>query len=213
MDGIMADLQKICDLADRYRALVMVDDSHAVGFVGNQGRGTHEYCDVMKRIDIITGTLGKALGGASGGYTSGRKEMIEWLRQRSRPYLFSNTVAPVIVATSLKVLDLLESSDDLRKKLWENTRFFRLQMEKLGFQIIPGNHPIIPIMLGDAKLAVEMANRLLREGIYVVSFSYPVVPQGQARIRTQISAGHDLHHLEKAVHGFAKIGKELGVIA
>jgi len=212
MDGIMANLKAICDLADKYDALVMVDDSHSVGFVGDKGRGTHEFCGVMGRVDIITGTLGKALGGASGGYTSARKEIVEWLRQRSRPYLFSNTVAPVIVATSLKVLDLLETGDSLRKKLWENTKYFRTHMEKLGFRLVPGSHPIIPVMLGDAKLAVEMANLLLQEGIYVISFSYPVVPQGQARIRTQISAGHEKKHLDAAIAAFAKVGKHLGVI-
>ena len=213
MDGIMANLKAICDLADKYDALVMVDDSHSVGFVGDKGRGTPELCGVMDRVDILTGTLGKALGGASGGYTSARKEIIEWLRQRSRPYLFSNTVAPVIVATSLKVLDLLETGDGLRKKLWENTKYFRSHMEKLGFRLVPGSHPIIPVMLGDAKLAVEMASLLLQEGIYVISFSYPVVPQGLARIRTQISAGHEKKHLDAAVAAFAKIGRKLGVIS
>ena len=213
MDGIIANLKAICDLADKYDALVMVDDSHSVGFVGDKGRGTPELCGVMDRVDILTGTLGKALGGASGGYTSARKEIIEWLRQRSRPYLFSNTVAPVIVATSLKVLDLLETSDGLRKKLWENTKYFRSHMEKLGFRLVPGSHPIIPVMLGDAKLAVEMASLLLQEGIYVISFSYPVVPQGLARIRTQISAGHEKKHLDAAVAAFAKIGRKLGVIS
>ena len=180
MDGIIANLQALCDLADKYDALVMVDDSHAVGFMGEKGRGTHEFCKVMDRIHILTGTLGKALGGASGGYTSGRAEIIEWLRQRSRPYLFSNSVAPVIVATSLKVLDLLESGDNLRKKLRENTAYFRAGMEKLGFQLVPGSHPIIPVMLGDAKVAAELASRLLNEGIYVIAFSYPVVPKGES---------------------------------
>jgi len=213
MDGIMANLKAICDLADKYDALVMVDDSHSVGFVGDKGRGTPELCGVMDRVDILTGTLGKALGGASGGYTSARKEIIEWLRQRSRPYLFSNTVAPVIVATSLKVLDLLETGDGLRKKLWENTKYFRSHMEKLGFRLVPGSHPIIPVMLGDAKLAVEMASQLLQEGIYVISFSYPVVPQGLARIRTQVSAGHEKKHLDTALSAFAKIGRKLGVIS
>lgn len=212
MDGIMANLKAICDLADKYGTLTMVDDSHAVGFVGNTGRGTSEACGVMDRIDILTGTLGKALGGASGGYTSGRKEIIEWLRQRSRPYLFSNTLAPVIVATTLSVLDLLESSDHLRKKLYENTRYFRSNMEKLGFRLIPGSHPIIPVMLGDAKVSQEMAKMLLSEGIYVISFSYPVVPKDQARIRTQISAGHEKKHLDHALEAFEKVGKKLGII-
>jgi glycine C-acetyltransferase len=212
MDGIIANLKAICDLADKYDALVMVDDSHAVGFMGEKGRGTPEHCHVMDRIDIITGTLGKALGGASGGFTSGRKEIIEWLRQRSRPYLFSNTLAPVIAATSLKVLDLLESSDHLRKKLKSNTDYFRTNMEKLGFKLVPGHHPIIPVMLGDAKLAVEMSNQLLQEGIYAISFSFPVVPKEQARIRTQISAAHEQKHLDKALAAFAKVGRELEVI-
>jgi len=212
MDGIIANLRAICDLADKYDALVMVDDSHAVGFIGEKGKGTHEYCSVMGRIDIMTGTLGKALGGASGGYTAGRKEIVEWLRQRSRPYLFSNTLAPVIAAASIKVLDLLESSGDLRKKLTHNAHYFRSHMEKLGFTLVPGNHPIIPIMLGDAKLSKEFANRMLDEGIYVISFSYPVVPEGKARIRTQISAGHETEHLDRAIAAFAKIGKQLGVI-
>lgn len=212
MDGIIANLPAICELADRYDALVMVDDSHAVGFMGENGRGTPEYHRVMDRIDIITGTLGKALGGASGGYTSGRTEIIEWLRQRSRPYLFSNTLAPVISATSIKVLDLLESSHDLINKLHENSLYFRTGMEKLGFKLIPGEHPIIPVMLGDAKLAKTMADKLLSEGIYVIGFSYPVVPHGQARIRTQISAGHEKSHLDKAIAAFEKVGKELGVI-
>lgn len=213
MDGIIANLQKICDLAEHYNALVMVDDSHAVGFMGQQGRGTHEYCQVMKRIDIITGTLGKALGGASGGYTSGRKEIIAWLRQRSRPYLFSNSVAPVIVATSLKVLDILESSDHLRKQLRSNSQYFREGLQSLGFKLIPGEHPIIPVMLGDAQLAAKMAEQLLAEGIYVVGFSYPVVPQGQARIRTQISAAHEKSHLDKAIAAFAKVGRACGIIS
>lgn len=212
MDGIIANLKAICDLADKYDALVMVDDSHAVGFMGDKGRGSPEYCGVMDRIDILTGTLGKALGGASGGYTSGRKEIIEWLRQRSRPYLFSNTLAPVIVATTLKVLDLLESSNHLRQKLKENSFYFRKEMTKLGFNLVPGEHAIIPVMLGDAKLASEMADKLLQEGIYVIGFSYPVVPKDKARIRTQMSAGHEKKHLDKAIAAFAKIGKQLGVI-
>lgn len=213
MDGIIANLPAICDLADKYDALVMVDDSHAVGFMGEKGRGTHEHCKVMDRVDIITGTLGKALGGASGGYTSARKkEVIEWLRQRSRPYLFSNTLAPVITATSLKVLDLLESSDHLRHKLKENTHHFRTEMEKLGFKLVPGSHPIIPVMLGDAKLASQMAQLLLEEGIYVIAFSFPVVPKEKARIRVQISAAHEKKHLDHALKAFAKVGRKLGVI-
>ncbi len=212
MDGIIANLEAICDLADKYDALVMVDDSHAVGFVGEKGRGTHELCKVMDRIHLLTGTLGKALGGASGGYTSGRKEIIEWLRQRSRPYLFSNTLAPVITATSLQVLDLLESSDHLRQKLRENTAYFRAEMQKAGFKIIPGTHPITPVMLGDAKLASKLAEGLLHEGIYVIAFSYPVVPQDKARIRVQISAAHERKHLDHAIRAFVKVGKELKII-
>ncbi|HSW86635.1 MAG TPA: glycine C-acetyltransferase [Rhabdochlamydiaceae bacterium] len=212
MDGIIANLKEICRLADKYDALVMVDDCHAAGFMGEKGRGTHEHCGVMGRIDIITGTLGKALGGASGGYTSGRKEIIELLRQRSRPYLFSNTLVPAITATSLKVLDILESSDHLIKKLFHNTRYFRSAMENLGFHLVPGVHPIIPVMLGDAKLAGQMADKLLEEGIYVIGFSYPVVPKGQARIRTQISAGHNQEDLDRAIHAFEKAGRELGII-
>ncbi|MGH2639117.1 MAG: glycine C-acetyltransferase [Rhabdochlamydiaceae bacterium] len=212
MDGIIANLPAICSLADQYDALVMVDDSHATGFIGEKGKGTHEECRVMNRIDILTGTLGKALGGASGGYTAGRKEVIEWLRQRSRPYLFSNSLAPVITSTSLKVLDIVESSDHLRRKLHQNSLYFRKGMEKLGFRLVPGSHPIIPIILGDAKLASEMSRRLLDEGLYVISFSFPVVPKDQARIRTQMSAGHDISHLDKAIHAFEKIGKQLSVI-
>ena len=213
MDGILADLKGICNLADQYNALVMVDDSHAVGFVGANGRGTPEYCDVQDRIDIITGTLGKALGGASGGYTSGRQEIITWLRQRSRPYLFSNTLAPMIAAASLKVLDMLEESNNLRAKLADNNHYFREQMQHLGFEIVPGEHPIVPIMLGDAKLASEMAERMLEQGIYVISFSYPVVPKGKARIRTQMSAAHEKHHLDKAIAVFEDVGKALQVIS
>lgn len=212
MDGVIANLAAICDLADRYDALVMVDDSHAVGFMGKNGRGTHEHCGVMNRIDIITGTLGKALGGASGGYTSGHKQIITWLRQRSRPYLFSNSLAPVVTAVSLKVLELLQADKSLRDHLEENSRYFRAGLEKLGFTVAGKDHPIIPVMLGDAKLATDMANRLLSEGIYVVGFSYPVVPQGQARIRTQMSAAHTREHLDKALAAFAKVGKTLGVI-
>jgi glycine C-acetyltransferase len=213
MDGYVANLHAICDLADEHRALVMVDDSHAVGFMGDGGRGTHEYCGVMGRVDILTGTLGKALGGASGGYTAARADIVEWLRQRSRPYLFSNTLAPVIAATSIRVLDLLERSDDLRVKLRDNSRRFRAGMEKLGFDLLPGDHPIIPVMLGDAKVASEMADRLLAEGIYVIGFSFPVVPKGQARIRTQMSAAHEPEHIDRAIAAFAEVGREMGVIA
>jgi glycine C-acetyltransferase len=212
MDGIIANLPAICDLAEYYDALVMVDDSHAVGFMGENGRGTHEYHHVMDRIDIITGTLGKALGGASGGYTSGKREVIEWLRQRSRPYLFSNTLAPVIVATSIKVLELLNSNHDLITRVHDNSQYFRTHMTNLGFTLIPGEHPIIPVMLGDAKLAKTFADEMLREGIYVIGFSYPVVPHEKARIRTQMSAGHTKEHLDKAIKAFAKVGRHLGVI-
>lgn len=212
MDGIIADLESVCDLADKYNALVMVDDSHAVGFIGDKGRGTHEHCGVMDRVDIITGTLGKALGGASGGYTSARKEIVEWLRQRSRPYLFSNTLAPVIASTSLHVLDMLENGDELRQKLRTNSEHFRREMTKLGFELVPGEHPIIPVMLGDASLASNFADKMLQEGIYVIGFSFPVVPKGQARIRTQMSAAHDIEHIDRAIAAFEKVGKELGVI-
>lgn len=212
MDGIIANLKGVCDLAAQYDALVMVDDSHAVGFIGDHGAGTPEYCGVQDRVDIVTGTLGKALGGASGGYTSGRKEIVAWLRQRSRPYLFSNTLAPAIAAASIKVIDLLSEGDGLRQKLKENSAHFRTEMTKLGFTLIPGDHPIIPVMLGDAVLAGKMAARMLEEGIYVVGFSFPVVPKGQARIRTQMSAAHDKAHIDKAVAAFAKVGRELGVI-
>ena len=211
MDGSIARLAAICDLAERYRALVMVDDSHATGFIGAGGRGTHEHCGVMGRIDILTGTLGKALGGASGGYTSGRKEIIEFLRQRSRPYLFSNTLAPSIAGASLKVLELLSGSTELRDKLEANTKFFREGMGKLGFNILPGTHPICPVMLGDAALAGKFADAMLRHGVYVIGFSYPVVPQGRARIRTQISAAHSPEDLEKAINAFAAVKKELGI--
>lgn len=213
MDGIIANLKAVCDLADKYNALVMVDDSHAVGFVGEKGKGSHEFCDVMGRVDIITGTLGKALGGASGGYTSASKEIVEWLRQRSRPYLFSNTLAPVIASASLRVLDMLEASDDLRQKLRANSQYFREQMTALGFDLVPGEHPIIPVMLGDAALASKFADKMLEEGIYVVGFSFPVVPQGQARIRTQMSAAHEREHIDRAIAAFAKVGRELGVIS
>lgn len=211
MDGYIADLKEICDLADKYDAMVMVDDSHAVGFMGENGRGTHEYCDVMDRVDIITGTLGKALGGASGGYTSARKEIVELLRQRSRPYLFSNTVAPSIVMASLKVLDVLKESNELRVKLSENTRYFRKEMTRLGFNILPGTHPIVPVMLGDAVLAQKMAARMLEKGVYVVGFFFPVVPKGEARIRTQISAAHSQEDLEFAVRMFGEVKAELGI--
>ncbi|ACV25555.1 glycine C-acetyltransferase [Kangiella koreensis] len=213
MDGIIADLKSVCDLADKYNALVMVDDSHAVGFIGEKGKGSHEFCDVMGRVDIITGTLGKALGGASGGYTSASKEVVEWLRQRSRPYLFSNTLAPVIAAASLKVLDMLENGDELRQKLRHNSEYFRKKMTALGFELVPGEHPIIPVMLGDASLASKFADMMLKEGIYVIGFSFPVVPKGQARIRTQMSAAHDIEHIDRAIAAFEKVGKELGVIS
>lgn len=212
MDGVIANLKGICDLADKYNALVMVDDSHAVGFVGEQGRGSHEYCDVMGRVDIITGTLGKAMGGASGGYTSAKKEIVEWLRQRSRPYLFSNSLAPAIVSASIRVLDLLAQGDELRKTLKDNAQYFRTEMESVGFTCAGADHAIVPVMLGDAKVASEMANRLLAEGIYVIGFSFPVVPKGQARIRTQISAAHTKEQLDKAIEAFTRIGKEMGVI-
>jgi glycine C-acetyltransferase len=212
MDGSIADLKSVCDLADKYDALVMIDDSHAVGFLGAKGKGTPEYCDVMGRVDIITGTLGKALGGASGGYTAGKKEVIEWLRQRSRPYLFSNTLAPCIVAASIKTFDLIASQDDLRVRLSENSRYFREKMTKLGFNLAPGNHPIIPIMLGEPSLAQEFAARMLQHNVYVVGFFYPVVPQGKARIRTQMSAAHTKEDLDRALEAFAIVGKELKVI-
>jgi glycine C-acetyltransferase len=212
-DGTLADLQRICDLADEYESLVMIDDCHATGFLGREGRGTHEYRDVMGRVDIITSTLGKALGGASGGFTAGRREIVAWLRQRSRPYLFSNTLAPVIAAASVEVVNLLESDSGLREKLAANAEYFRSRMEALGFDLLPGEHPIIPVMLGDARLAGQMADRLLEHGIYVIGFSYPVVPHGKARIRTQMSAGHDREHLDRAIDAFAAVGRELGVIS
>ncbi|MDP6794517.1 MAG: glycine C-acetyltransferase [Verrucomicrobiota bacterium] len=211
MDGYLANLPAICDLADEHGALVMVDDSHAVGFMGARGRGTHEHHDVMDRIDIITGTLGKALGGASGGYTSGRAEIIEYLRQRSRPYLFSNTVAPSIVAASIKAIDLLNASTELRDCLEANTKFFRQQMAGSGFEILEGTHPITPIMLGDAALASRFADTMLEKGVYVIGFSYPVVPQGKARIRTQISAAHTREDLEFAISKFAEVKTEMGI--
>ena len=212
MDGTIAQLDKVCELADRYEAMVGIDECHATGFLGKTGRGAHEYRNVMGRIDIITGTLGKALGGASGGFTSGRKEIVELLRQRSRPYLFSNTVAPSIVGASIKVLDILSANTTLRDKLEHNTQWFRKAMTDAGFDIIPGDHPIVPIMLYDAPLAQQFARELLEEEIYVIGFFYPVVPQGKARIRVQLSAAHEQEHLDKAVAAFTKIGKKLGVI-
>jgi glycine C-acetyltransferase len=212
MDGTIAQLDKICDLADKYDALVMIDESHSSGFMGKTGRGVHELCGVMGRIDIITGTLGKALGGASGGFTSGRKEIVEMLRQRSRPYLFSNSLAPSIVGASIAVLDMLSETTALRDKLEDNTMYFRNRMTEAGFDIKPGTHPITPIMLYDAVVAQQMAARMLEEGIYVIGFFYPVVPKGQARIRVQISAAHEKAHLDKAIAAFTKVGKELGVL-
>ncbi len=212
MDGTIANLNDICDLAERYDAMTMIDDCHASGFLGETGRGTHQYRDVMGRIDIITGTLGKALGGASGGFTSGRKEIIGWLRQRSRPYLFSNSVAPTIAATSIAVLDLLENDDNLRGTLMDNAIYFRTGLTELGFELKPGEHPIIPVMLGDAKLASSMADRLLEHGIYVIGFSFPVVPEGKARIRTQMSAGLTREHLDRAIGAFGEVGRELGIL-
>ena len=213
MDGYIAKLREICDLAERYDALVMVDDSHATGFMGATGRGTPEHCGVAERIDILTGTLGKALGGGSGGYVAARREVIEWLRQRSRPYLFSNSIPPVVAVASLAVLDLLEDSPGLRTQLFENAQFFRAGMTRAGFTLKPGEHPIIPVMLGDAALAGRMAERLLEEGVYVIGFSYPVVPQGQARIRTQMSAALNRGQLEQALEAFTRVGRELRVIA
>lgn len=212
MDGSVAPLDQICDLADKYEALVMIDESHCTGFIGKTGRGTHELYNVIDRVDIITGTLGKALGGASGGFTSGRKEIIDMLRQRSRPYLFSNTLAPAIAGASVAVLDMLSETTDLRDKLEANTAYFREKMTAAGFDIKPGFHPIVPVMLYDAKLAQEFATRMLAEGIYVIGFYYPVVPQGKARIRVQISAGHEISHLDKAIAAFIKVGKDLDVI-
>ncbi len=212
MDGTIADLEGICDLAEQHNALTMIDDCHATGFLGEHGRGTHEYRDVMGRVDILTGTLGKALGGASGGYTSGRKEIVGWLRQRSRPYLFSNSVAPMIAAASIAVLDLLERDSSLREQLHENAAYFRSRMSDRGFDLKPGEHPIIPVMLGDAKLATRMADQLLELGIYVIGFSYPVVPKGQARIRTQMSAGLSRDQLDSAIEAFTTVGRDLGVI-
>lgn len=212
MDGVIANLKGICDLAEQYGAMVMVDDCHATGFLGESGRGSHEYCEVMGRVDIITGTLGKALGGASGGYTTGRKSVIELLRQRSRPYLFSNSVAPAIVSASLKVMDMIEQGDNLRSQLWDNARHFRQQMSEAGFMLAGADHAIIPVMIGDARLAGELAEQLLAEGIYVVAFSYPVVPKGQARIRVQMSAAHSREQLDKAIAAFIQAGRALGII-
>ncbi|QFU20509.1 glycine C-acetyltransferase [Shewanella eurypsychrophilus] len=212
MDGVIANLKGVCDLADQYGALVMVDDSHAVGFIGQNGRGTHEYCEVMDRVDIITGTLGKALGGASGGFTSAKKEVVDWLRQRSRPYLFSNSLAPSIVTASIHVLEMLKSGQALREAVWENSRYFREQMTQAGFTLGGADHAIIPVMIGDAKIAGDFANRLLEENIYVVGFSFPVVPKGQARIRTQMSAAHTKKQLDIAIESFTRIAKEMGII-
>ena len=212
MDGIIANLQGICGLAEKYDALVMVDDSHAVGFMGENGRGTPEYCGVSDKVDILTGTLGKALGGASGGYTSAKKEVVEWLRQRSRPYLFSNTLAPVITATTQTVLEMIDSRPELRKRLFENAEFFRKEMTELGFSLAGAGHPSIPVMLGDAELAQNFAAQMLKEGIYVIGFSFPVVPEGQARIRTQMSASHSMENVESAIQAFKKIGLQLGII-
>ncbi len=212
MDGIIANLQGVCDLAEKYDAMVMVDDSHAVGFVGEHGRGSIEHCGVEGRVDIVTGTLGKALGGASGGYTSARREVVDWLRQRSRPYLFSNTLAPVIAATSLRVFDMVENGDALRRHLDDNAKRFRAGMEKAGFRMAGADHPIIPVMLGDAQVAKDMADRLMDHGIYVIGFSFPVVPKGQARIRTQMSAAHSIEDIDRAVEAFAVVGKEMGVV-
>ena len=213
MDGVIANLAGICDLADRYDAMVMVDDSHAVGFVGEHGRGSPEHCGVEGRVDILTGTLGKALGGASGGYTSGSRQVVEWLRQRSRPYLFSNTLMPAIAGASLKVLDLIEQGGELRRRLEGNATHFRAGMEKLGFRLAGAGHPIIPVMIGDATLAGKMADMLLERGIYVIGFSFPVVPKGQARIRTQMSAAHSADDIDRAIAAFGDVGRELGVIS
>jgi glycine C-acetyltransferase len=212
MDGSIARLHEICDLADSYDALVMVDDSHATGFIGSGGRGSHELRGVIGRIDILTGTLGKALGGASGGFVAARKEIVAWLRQRSRPYLFSNSIAPAVAAASIRVLDLLEGSSQLRDRLHANARYFRERMQALGFNLVPGEHPIIPVMLGDAPLAVRLAERMQAEGIYVVAFSFPVVPHGKARIRTQMSAAHSTQQLDQVISAFARSARDLGII-
>ncbi len=213
MDGIVAQIDRVCDLADEYGAMVMVDDCHASGFFGPTGRGSVEHCGAVGRVDVITSTLGKAMGGGSGGFTTGRKEIVDLLRQRSRPYLFSNTVAPAIVAASLKTLEILTGSTELRDRVEENTKYFREQMTAAGFDIVPGVHPIVPIMLGDAKLSQDFAEKVLAEGIYVIGFFYPVVPKGKARIRVQVSAAHTREHLDRAIAGFTKVGRELGVIA
>jgi glycine C-acetyltransferase len=212
MDGSIARLGQICALAERYDALVMVDDSHATGFIGARGRGTHELCGVMERVDILTGTLGKALGGASGGYIAARKEIVGWLRQRSRPYLFSNSIAPPVAAGTLKVLDLLEGSTELRDRLHANARYFREALQRLGYQLLPGEHPIVPIMLGEAPLAVRLADLMQEQGVYVVAFSFPVVPHGKARIRTQLSAAHTTAHLDRVIEAFGQAGRALGII-
>ena len=212
MDGSIARLRNICDLADKYDALVMVDDSHAVGFIGKNGKGTHEYWGVTDRIDLLTGTLGKAMGGACGGYTAGKKPLIDWLRQRSRPYLFSNTLAPALVAGAIQALDLIENGSDLRARLIENTNYFRTQIQTMGFEVLEGEHPIIPVMLGDAALASRMADTLLEEGVYVVGFSYPVVPMGKARIRTQMNARLNKKEINTVLAAFEKVGKDLGII-
>jgi glycine C-acetyltransferase len=212
MDGIIANLEGVCDLAEKYDAMVMVDDSHAVGFVGANGRGSIEHCGVEGRVDIVTGTLGKALGGASGGYTSARREVVDWLRQRSRPYLFSNTLAPVIAATSLKVFDMIENGDALRRRLYDNAARFRAGMEKAGFTLAGADHPIVPVMLREAQVAKDMADRLMDHGIYVIGFSFPVVPKGQARIRTQMSAAHSPEDIDRAVAAFAAVAREMGVV-
>ena len=212
MDGVIANLKAICDLADKYDALVMVDDSHAVGFIGENGRGTHEYCDVMDRVDIITGTLGKAMGGASGGFTAAKKEVVDWLRQRSRPYLFSNSLAPAIVSASIHVVDMLADGKDLRDKLQRNSQYFRQKMSDAGFDLAGADHAIIPVMLGDASLASTMADKMLEKGVYVVGFSFPVVAQGAARIRTQMSAAHSIEQIDQVVDAFVSVGQELGVI-
>ena len=212
MDGVIARLGGVCDLAEKYGALVMVDDSHATGFVGAGGRGTPEYREVMGRVDIVTSTMGKALGGAAGGFTAARRPIVEWLRQRSRPYLFSNSIPPVIAATTLRVLDLIESGDELRTRLRENTAHFRLRMTQAGFKLLPGEHPIVPVMLGDAALAARFAEQLLERGVYVIGFSYPVVPMGKARIRTQMCAGHSREQLDRAVDAFTEVGRQLGLV-
>ena len=212
MDGVIADLKSVCDLADKYHAMVMVDDSHAVGFLGENGRGSHEYCDVMGRVDIITGTLGKAMGGSSGGYTAGRKQIIDILRQRSRPYLFSNSMAPAVVTASIKVIDMLSQSNELLGKLEENSAYFRQHMTEAGFTLAGADHAIIPVMIGDARLASDFADKMLAEGVYVVGFSFPVVPKGQARIRTQMSAAHTREQLDTAINAFIKVGKALDII-